>query len=100
MMAPRFALALMAILVAAPNLVTPCLAQDYPTRPVRIIVPFGAGGPADVTARLTGNILQEKFRQPIVVENRTGAGGVLRTVEAPPSPPDGCTPVLMADTEP
>ena len=59
----RFASALAAtLLVASPLLATGCLAQDYPTRPVRIIVPFGAGGPADVTARLIGNILQdEKF---------------------------------------
>ena len=45
-----------------------------PSRPVKIIVPFGAGGPADVTARQIGNILQENFGQPFVVENRTGAG--------------------------
>jgi tripartite-type tricarboxylate transporter receptor subunit TctC len=99
MMAPRFALALLVALVAAPNLVTPCLAQDYPTRPVRIIVPFGAGGPADVTARLIGNILQEKFGQPIVVENRTGAGGVIGTVEAAKSPPDGYTLLMMSNTQ-
>src|SRR5258708_35542324 len=98
MMAPRFALALMAILVAAPNIVTPCLAQDYPTRPVRIIVPFGAGGPADVTARLIGNILQEKFGQPIVVENRTGAGAVVGTGGAAKSPPHGYTLLMMSQT--
>ncbi len=104
MMAPRFALALAAALaavpnLAAPNLVTPCLAQDYPTKPIRIIVPFGAGGPADVTARLIGNILQEKFGQPIVVENRTGAGGVIGTVEAAKSPPDGYTLLMMSNTQ-
>src|ERR1700730_13230441 len=92
MTASRFALALVAALAATSNLaapslatsslVTPCLAQDYPTKPIRIVVPFGAGGPADVTARLIGNILQAKFGQPIVVENRTGAGGVIGTVEA------------------
>src|SRR4030088_1225784 len=90
----RFALALAATLLAAP-----CLAQDYPTRPIRIIVPFGAGGPADVTARLIGNILQEKFGQPIVVENRTGAGGVIGTVEAAKSPPDGYTLLMMSNTQ-
>ena len=82
MTGPRFALALAATLLAAPNLASQSLAQDYPTRPIKIIVPFGAGGPADVTARLIGNVLQENFGQPFVVENRTGAGGVIGTLEA------------------
>jgi tripartite-type tricarboxylate transporter receptor subunit TctC len=106
MTAPRFALALAAallatlILVATPILVaTQCLAQDYPTRPVRIIVPFGAGGPADVTARLIGNVLQENFGQPFVVENRTGAGGVIGTLEAAKSLPDGYTLLMMSNTQ-
>jgi tripartite-type tricarboxylate transporter receptor subunit TctC len=92
MTGPRFALALAATLIAAPILLaTGCLAQDYPTRPVRIIVPFGAGGPADVTARLIGNILQDGFGQPFVVEDRPGAGGVIGTVEVAKSAPDGYT---------
>jgi tripartite-type tricarboxylate transporter receptor subunit TctC len=104
MTAPRFALALAATLLATPLLATPilvtqCLAQDYPTRPVRIVVPFGAGGPADVTARLIGNVLQEKFGQPFVIENRTGAGGVIGTVEAAKSPPDGYTLLMMSNTQ-
>src|SRR6202047_1962278 len=109
MTASRFALALAAALaatsnlaapnLAAPSLVTPCLAQDYPTKPVRIVVPFGAGGPADVTARLIGNILQDKFGQPFVIENRTGAGGVIGTVEAVKSPPDGYTLLMMSNTQ-
>jgi tripartite-type tricarboxylate transporter receptor subunit TctC len=70
------------------------LAQDYPTRPIRIVVPFGAGGPADVAARLIGNICQ-----PIVIENRTGAGGVIGTLEAAKSPPDGYTLLLMSNTQ-
>jgi tripartite-type tricarboxylate transporter receptor subunit TctC len=102
---PRFALVLAAAVLAAPVLATPvlvatqCLAQDYPTRQVRIIVPFGAGGPADVAARLIGNILQEEFGQPFVVENRTGAGGVIGTLEAAKSPPDGYTLLLMSNTQ-
>ena len=83
---PRFALALAATLVATPILATCCFAQDYPTRPVRILVPFGAGGPADVAARLLGNILQESFGQPFVIEDRPGAGGVIGTVEAAKAP--------------
>jgi tripartite-type tricarboxylate transporter receptor subunit TctC len=99
MTAPRFALALAATLVATPFFAAQCLAQDYPARPVRIVVPFGAGGPADVTARLVGNVLQEKFGQPFVIENRTGAGGVIGTVEAAKSPPDGYTLLMMSNTQ-
>src|SRR6266700_6599199 len=96
---PGFALALAAFLSAAPAVSTPSHAEDYPARPIRIIVPFGAGGPADVTARLIGNVLQESFSQPFVVENRTGAGGVIGTLEAAKSPPDGYTLLMMSNTQ-
>jgi tripartite-type tricarboxylate transporter receptor subunit TctC len=100
MTGPRLALALATTLLAAPILLaTQCLAQEYPTRPIKIIVPFGAGGPADVTARLIGNVLQENFGQPFVVENRTGAGGVIGTLEAAKSPPDGYTLLMMSNTQ-
>jgi len=100
MAGPRFALALMGALLTAPTLLaTQSLAQDYPTRPVRIVCPFGAGGPADVAARLIGNILQDQFGQPFVIENRTGAGGVIGTVEAIKSPPDGYTILMMSNTQ-
>jgi tripartite-type tricarboxylate transporter receptor subunit TctC len=99
MTGPRFTLAVAATLLATPILATQCSAQDYPTKPVRIIVPFGAGGPADVTARLIGNILQDQFGQPFVIENRTGAGGVIGTVEAVKSPPDGYTLLMMSNTQ-
>src|SRR5437588_1059463 len=95
----RIALALAAALVALPIVSTPGAGQDDPTRPIRIIVPFGAGGPADVTARLIGNVLQESFGQPFVVENRTGAGGVIGTLEAAKSPPDGYTLLMMSNTQ-
>jgi tripartite-type tricarboxylate transporter receptor subunit TctC len=98
--ASRLALALTAALLATPTLfATDCLAQDYPARPVRIIVPFGAGGPADVQARLLGNILQESFGQAFVIEDRPGAGGVIGTLEAAKSPPDGYTLLMMSNTQ-
>jgi tripartite-type tricarboxylate transporter receptor subunit TctC len=96
--ARRLALALVTLISAlAPSASTH--AEDYPSRSVKIIVPFGAGGPADVTARLLGNILQERFGQPFVVENRTGAGGVIGTQEVVKSPPDGYTLLMMSNTQ-
>ncbi|WP_410712199.1 tripartite tricarboxylate transporter substrate binding protein [Bradyrhizobium sp. BEA-2-5] len=74
-------------------------AEDYPARPVRIIVPFGPGGPADVVARRIGGILQESLGQPFVVENRTGAGGVIGTLEAAKAPADGYTLLMMSNTQ-
>ena len=99
MMGSRFSLALAVTLLATPMLGPPTLAQDYPSRPVRVIVPFGAGGPADVTARQIGSVLQETFGQPFVIENRTGAGGVIGTLEAAKSPPDGYTLLMMSNTQ-
>src|SRR5258708_26803312 len=95
----RFALALTAAVLAMPILNASSLAEDYPARPVRVIVPFGAGGPADVTARQIGSILQESFGQPFVIENRTGAGGVIGTQEAAKSPPAGYTLLMMSNTQ-
>ncbi len=74
-------------------------AEDYPARPVKIIVPFGAGGPADVAARLLGNVLQESMGQPFVIENRTGAGGVIGTLEVAKAAPDGYTLLMMSNTQ-
>jgi tripartite-type tricarboxylate transporter receptor subunit TctC len=90
---------LLALLLAIPLLSTECIAQDYPARTVKIIVPFGAGGPADVAARLIGNILQDRLKQPFVVEDRPGAGALIGTLEAARSPPDGYTLLLMSNTQ-
>ncbi|MBS0528766.1 MAG: tripartite tricarboxylate transporter substrate binding protein [Proteobacteria bacterium] len=94
MMKPGFVAALAAALFAYP-----CLAQDYPARTVKIIVPFGAGGPADVTARVIGNALQEKFGQPFVIEDRPGAGALIGTMEAAKAAPDGYTLLMMSNTQ-
>ncbi|KRQ10178.1 tripartite tricarboxylate transporter substrate binding protein [Bradyrhizobium manausense] len=98
MTARHISLALAAGLLAA-FFASPAPAQDYPAHAVRIVVPFGAGGPADVAARLIGQALQERFGQPFVVENRTGAGGVIGTVEAAKSPADGYTLLMMSNTQ-
>jgi tripartite-type tricarboxylate transporter receptor subunit TctC len=73
--------------------------EHYPSRLVKIIVPFGAGGPADVTARLVGKYLQDRFKQPFVIENRPGAGGVIGTVEVAKAAPDGYTLLMMSNTQ-
>jgi tripartite-type tricarboxylate transporter receptor subunit TctC len=99
MTGPRCALILAAALTVDLLFGPIVQAQDYPARPVRIVVPFGAGGPADVAARLIGSVLQENFGQPFVVENRTGAGGVIGTLEAAKSPPDGYTLLMMSNTQ-
>ena len=76
----------------------PCLAQDYPTRPVKIIVPFGAGGPADVYSRVLAQHLSEALKQPFVVEDRPGAGSIIGTDAVAKSPPDGYTLLTMSNT--
>ena len=96
---PRFAFTLAVAFLAATPLAPQCRAQGYPSRQVRIIVPFGAGGPADVTARLLGNSLQQSLGQPFVVENHTGAGGVIGTLEVVKSAPDGYTLLMMSNTQ-
>jgi tripartite-type tricarboxylate transporter receptor subunit TctC len=72
-------------------------AQTYPTRPVRIIVGFGAGGVADTLARLMGQWLSERLNQPFVIENRPGAGSNIATEAVVKAPPDGYT-LLMIST--
>jgi tripartite-type tricarboxylate transporter receptor subunit TctC len=73
-------------------------AQSYPTKPVRMIVPFGAGGPADVYARVLAQHLQEALKQNFVVENRPGAGALIGTNEAAKSAADGYTLLVMSNT--
>jgi len=73
-------------------------AQDYPTRPVKFVVPFGAGGPADVFARVLAQHLGESLKQPFVVENRPGAGSIIGSEAVAKSDPDGYTLLVMSNT--
>src|ERR1044071_4448720 len=73
-------------------------AQNYPNRPVKIIVPFGAGGPADVFARVLAEHLTQSLKQPFVVEDRPGAGSIIGTEAVHQSAPDGYTLLLMSNT--
>ena len=67
------------------------LAQDYPTRPIRFVVPYPPGGGTDIIARIVQPKLSEALGQPIVIENRGGAGGAVGTEAAARSTPDGYT---------
>ena len=72
-------------------------AQDYPTRPVRMVMPFAPGGPTDIVARIVSERLGAKLGQAVVIENRAGANGIIGTEHVAKSAPDGYT-LLMAPT--
>src|ERR1700687_21045 len=69
----------------------PVAAQTYPSRPIRMVVPFPGGGATDTTARLFAQLMSEQLGQPIVVENRTGATGSIGGVAVARANPDGHT---------
>src|SRR3954469_3541279 len=74
--------------------VSAVFAQDYPTRPVRMVVPFPPGGGVDATARVLGQKLTEAWKQQVVPDNRTGAGTTIGTEIAARAAPDGYTLLL------
>lgn len=77
-----------------------CLAQSkYPEKPIKMIVTWSAGGPVDVGARAVANALSQSLKQPVLVENKPGASGMIGTEAGAKSPPDGYTIVVgNADT--
>ena len=98
MMRPRLAslIFMTAVLALAAGPVT---AADYPDRPVKIIAPFGAGGPTDVFTRIIAQELQKSLSQPFVVENKPGAGTTIGTEYVAKSPPDGYTLLMVSGTQ-
>ena len=77
----------------------PSTAQDYPSHPIKMIVPFGAGGPTDIFTRLLAEELRKALKQPFVLENRPGAGTIIGTEAAAKSPPDGYTLLMISATQ-
>jgi len=85
--------------ILASSLTCAAYAQsDYPSKPVRIISPFSAGGPADIYARYLGQRLEKPLGQPVIVENRVGGGGVIGADAVAKSAPDGYTLLVMSNT--
>ncbi|NCV02398.1 MAG: tripartite tricarboxylate transporter substrate binding protein, partial [Proteobacteria bacterium] len=72
-------------------------AQNWPNRPIRLVVPNAPGGVTDVVARLVGQSLGEALGQPVVVDNKPGAGGILGTEIVAKAPPDGYTLLMFND---
>ena len=87
----RWLTGLVSAFILSGLLVTPAAAQPYPSRVVKLIVPQTPGGATDVFARKIGQLLSEKWGQPVVIENRAGAGGVVGTEVVAKSAPDGYT---------
>jgi tripartite-type tricarboxylate transporter receptor subunit TctC len=86
-----YALALFALWALA----APARAQDYPAQPIHLVIPFGAGGGSDIVGRILGQSLQEKLGQPVVIENRPGAGGTIGNEAIARAAPDGYTLGIM-----
>ena len=81
--------------MVAGTLLAPAAAQDYPSRPITMIVPYPAGGGVDAMGRIIGQKLADALGQQVVIENRGGAGGMIGTRDAAKAEPDGYTIVML-----
>src|SRR3977135_4694801 len=77
--AMKFVKTILLLLLLSPTL--PAFGQEYPSRPITMVVPFSAGGPGDVIARLLGSSMSATLKQAVVIENVVGAGGTIRSEE-------------------
>ena len=98
MMKTSMARMLFGVFIALACAALPVQAQDYPNKPVRVIVPFAAGGSADVFGRFIAQRLQEALGQNFIIDNRPGAGSVVGTDAVAKAAPDGYTLLLMSNT--
>ena len=94
-----YARVIAAVVLASAAGVLPSHADEYPSRPVKIIVPFGAGGPTDIYARDIAAELQNSLHEPFVMENRPGAGTTIGTDFAAKATPDGYTLLMVSGTQ-
>src|SRR5476649_349159 len=86
------------MVAVAASLATPAAAQSWPTKPVKIVVPFGPGGPADVYARIVAQGLTEALKQQFIIDNKPGAGALIGTEVVAKAAPDGYTLLMMSNT--
>jgi len=84
--------------IAATMLVSPAAAQPYPSKPVTLVIPFAAGGSNDIVGRAIGKNLAEAWGQPVLIDNRLGAGGVIGAAAVAGAKPDGYTLLLVSST--
>jgi tripartite-type tricarboxylate transporter receptor subunit TctC len=89
----KFVKTILLLLLLSPTL--PAFGQDYPSRPITLVVPFSAGGPGDVIARLLGSSMSATLKQSLIIENVVGAGGTIGTNRVAKAAPDGYTLLLM-----
>ena len=94
----KFSFVISFVVWALAALSAPVGAQQYPNRPVKIVVPFGPGGPADIYARVIGHELSEVLKQSFVIDNKPGAGGTIGADVVAKATPDGYTLLMMSNT--
>src|SRR6185437_13546930 len=98
-MSPRMVIRIAALLVTALALASPAArAQPYPSKQITLVIPFAAGGSNDIIARAIGKELSEAWGQPVIAENRPGAGSVIGASTVASAPPDGYTLLLVSTT--
>jgi tripartite-type tricarboxylate transporter receptor subunit TctC len=96
MFAPRHILSAAVAALAVLTMSGLAFGQAYPSRPVQVVVPFAPGGPMDLTARLIGQWLNERMGQPVVIDNKPGAGGEIGSASVARAHADGYTLLLCS----